>query len=189
MVLNTFITTAQNLSPSQTTLIQSIPSHPASINIHFNIPQPPDLQRGLFPPGFPTKILYVFKSPHMCQMPNFSYPPWFVHLNNIKSWTASLRNALHSPDTSYHLGPSILLSALLVNTLMLQYSLTVRERVSHPHKSNHKLLSYEPHNAVFIYLNTHSVTGTDNATVYPHMKWKLWECEWEKEGQNISLDG
>jgi hypothetical protein len=46
-----------------------------------------------------------------------------------------LCNFLHSPITSSHLGPNILLRTLFSNILSLCSSLSVRDQVTHPYKT------------------------------------------------------
>jgi hypothetical protein len=55
-----------------------------------------------------------------------------------KIWSSSLCNFLHSPVTSSHFGPNILLRTLFSNTLSLCSSLNVRE-VSHPYKTTGRI--------------------------------------------------
>ena len=52
-----------------------------------------------------------------------------------RSLSSSLCNFLHSPVTSSHLGPNILLNNLFSNTLSLRSLLSVSDQVSHPHKT------------------------------------------------------
>ena len=47
---------------------------------------------------------------------------------------------LHSPLTSSLLGPNILLNTLFSNTISLRSSLNVRDHVSHPYKTTHKII-------------------------------------------------
>jgi hypothetical protein len=47
---------------------------------------------------------------------------------------------LHSPVTSSLLGPNILLNTLFSNTLSLRSSLSVSNQVSHPYKTNGKII-------------------------------------------------
>jgi phosphate starvation-inducible membrane PsiE len=51
-----------------------------------------------------------------------------------------LCNFLHSPVSSSHLGPNILLSTLFSNTFSLCYSLNVTDQVSHPYKTIERIM-------------------------------------------------
>jgi len=53
---------------------------------------------------------------------------------------SSLCNFLHSPVTSYFLGPNILLNTLFSNTLSLRSSLNVSDQVSHPYSTTGNML-------------------------------------------------
>jgi hypothetical protein len=55
------------------------------------------------------------------------------------SWSSSLWSFLHSPLTSTHLGPNLLLNNLFSNTLSLCFSISVSDQVSHPQKTTIKL--------------------------------------------------
>jgi hypothetical protein len=57
-----------------------------------------------------------------------------------KLWSSLLRSFFHSPVTSSLLGPNILLSTLLSNTLSLCYSLIVRDKVSNPYRTTDKII-------------------------------------------------
>ena len=52
-----------------------------------------------------------------------------------RSLGSSLCSFLHSPITSFHLGPNILLNTLFSNTLSPRSSLNVSDQVSHPYKT------------------------------------------------------
>ena len=64
-------------------------------------------------------------------MPHQSHSSWFYHLKNIgwrvqyKSLSSIICSVLHSPVTSYLLGPNILLNTLISNILSLHSSLNV----------------------------------------------------------------
>jgi len=102
------------------------------------------LPSGLFPSGFPTKTLYTrLYSPMRttCQ----------VHLILLdfitrtilgevyRSFSSSLCNFLHSPDTSSLIGPNILLNTPLSNNLSFLCSCGVNDQVSHPYKTISKI--------------------------------------------------
>jgi hypothetical protein len=55
--------------------------------------------------------------------------------NECRGKCSSLCSLLHSPVTSFLLGPNIFLSTLFSNTFSLFSSLNVRDRVSHPYKT------------------------------------------------------
>ena len=63
-----------------------------------------------------------------------------------RSLSSSWYSFLHSPVISSLLGPNILLSTLFSNTLSLRSSLSVRDNVSHPYKTNRQ-------NYCSVYLN------------------------------------
>ena len=85
-----------------------------------------------------------------------SLPPiratWSAHLpvlclitqtilgEEYRSLSSSLCSFLHSPVTSYLLGPNILLNNLFSNTLSLRSSLSVSDQVSHPCKTKGKII-------------------------------------------------
>ena len=104
-----------------------------------------DFPSGLFPSGFPTQNP-VYASP----LPHTRYiSPHLILLDFItrtifgeqyKSLSSSLCSFLHSPVISSFLGPNILLSTVLSNTLSLRSSLSVSDQVSHPYKSTGKII-------------------------------------------------
>ena len=114
------------------------------LKIHFNnIPRLQiGLPSGLFPSGFPTKILYT---PLLSTIRAKCHAHFILlHLitrtilsEQYRSLSSSLCS-LHSPVTSFPSGPNILLSTLFSNTLSLFSSLNVRDQVSHPHITIHK---------------------------------------------------
>ena len=57
-----------------------------------------------------------------------------------RSFSSSLCNHLHSPITSYLLGPNILLNAMFSNTLSFLSSRIVSDQVSHPYKTTGKII-------------------------------------------------
>jgi hypothetical protein len=123
--------------------IQSIPSHPISTRFililfshqHLGFPS------CLFPPGFPTKILYVFL---FSPMPCPSHSPWLDHSNYVSEQHTLWRNSLCSFEQPLIIltmfGPNILLSTLFWNTVSPCSSLHVRDQVSHPYKTTSSLI-------------------------------------------------
>jgi hypothetical protein len=85
---------------------------------------------------------YTSPSPHMCYVPCLSHSSQFHHLNN-NGWGLQITKVLivvfSTPITSTLLGPNILHSTLLSNTLSLRSSLSVSDQVSHPYKTQTKL--------------------------------------------------
>jgi hypothetical protein len=104
------------------------------------------LLRGLFPSGYPAKILYKFLISPMCA----TCPVHLIFLDLItiilsgehKSLSSSLCYYLQPPVTtslSLTVGQNILLSTLFSNTLNLCFSLNIRDKVSHSYKKQVKL--------------------------------------------------
>jgi hypothetical protein len=87
------------------------------------------LPSGIFPSCFPIKILYAFLFSHACYMPCPSHP-------------SNYSNYIWQSIISSLLGPNILLSTLLSNTLSLCSSFNVRDQVSHPYKTTGKIIVF-----------------------------------------------
>ena len=75
------------------------------------------------------------------------WPAHIIHLTirtifgeQYRSLSSSLCSFLHSSVTPSLLGPNILLSTLISNTLSLCYSLHVSDQVSHPYKTTGKII-------------------------------------------------
>ena len=143
----TAFTSARHLSLFWASSIQPIPSHPTSwrsiliLFSHLRL----GLPSGLFPSGFPTKILYTpLLSPHTCYVPRPPHSPRFNHPTifgeEYRSWSSSLYRFLLSPVTSSLLGQNILLSTLFSNNLSMRSSLNIRDQVSHPYKTTGKII-------------------------------------------------
>jgi hypothetical protein len=101
------------------------------------------LPSGLFPSGFPTKILYQFLFAHACYMLRPSQPPWLGHSDYTWRRVQAMklliiRFSLTSWQSLF--GSNILLSTLFSNTLNLCSSLKVRDQVSHPYKIKGKII-------------------------------------------------
>ena len=76
--------------------------------------------------------------PHMCYMPHPSHS-WFDDPNIW--WVQIIKSHyVNSPITSSIIGPNIFLSALFPNTLILCPSLIVWDQVSHPYKTEGKII-------------------------------------------------
>jgi hypothetical protein len=102
---------------------------------------------GLFPSSFPTKILYTFfSSPMRATCSAHLILLYLICLmifgDKHKLWSSSLCNLLHSSVTLSLLGLNILLRTLFSNTLSLCSSLSVRDQVSHPHKTCRIMVLY-----------------------------------------------
>jgi len=143
----TAFTSDRQLSLTWASLIQSIPQHPTSwrsiliLSSHLRL----GLPSGLFPSSYPTKILYTpLPFPIRATCPthiillDFITRKIFGEQN--RSLNSSLCSFLHSPVTSTLLGPNIHLNNLFSNTLSLRSSLNVSDQVSHPYKTNGKII-------------------------------------------------
>jgi len=137
-------------------------------------PQIPHLPSGLFPSGFPSKILYMPLLSPICAL----CPAHLILLNFItrtimgeehRSLSSSLCSFLHSPITSSLLGPNILLNTLFSNTLSLCSSLNVKDQVSHPYKTRGKIIVL--YISIFKFLDS-KLEGKRFCT-----EWQSNECE------------
>ena len=122
--LITALTSVRRLSLSWASPIQSIYPHPTScrsvliLSTHLRL----RLSSGLFPSGFPTKTLYTpLSSPIRATCPAHLILLVFITRTILgeeyKSFSSSLCTLLHSPVTSFLLGPNILLNTVFSNTL------------------------------------------------------------------------
>jgi hypothetical protein len=126
------------------------------LKIHFNIiPSAPGS------PNWSPSLRFSYQNPTGTS--SFSiratYPAHFILLDLIartifgdeyRSLSSSLCSLLHSPVASSLLGPNILLSTLLSNTLSLCSYLSVRYQVSHPYKTTGKIIVLYLLNFVFL---------------------------------------
>jgi len=137
----TALTSARHLSLSWTRSIQSITPNPTSwkstliLSSHLRLCLPSDL----FPSDFPTKTLHMpLLSPKRATCPAYLILLNFTTLTILgeeyRSLSSSLCSSLHSPVTSYLLGPNILLNIIFSNSLSLRPSLNVSDQFSHPFK-------------------------------------------------------
>jgi len=96
------------------------------------------LPSGLFPSGFPTKILYAPILSRLCATCSthvilLNLITWIIFGEEYRS-EATHYVVFSTPITSSLLGANILL-----NTLSLRSSLRVSDQISHPHKTTAKL--------------------------------------------------
>jgi len=119
-----------------------MPTHPTSwrsiliLSSHLHL----GLVSVLFPPAFPTKTLCTpLLSPICATCPAHLILVRFITQTMLgeeyRTLSSSLCIFLHSPVTLSLLGPNILLSTLLSFTLRPCSSISVSDKVSHPHKT------------------------------------------------------
>ena len=140
-------TSARQLSLSWASSVQSIPPHPTScksilmLSFHLHLVLP----SGLFPSGFPTKILHTRL---LCPI-GVICPDHLILLDFIirtklnegyRSLSSSLGGFLHTPVTSSHLETNILLNTLFSKTQSLRSFLNVSDHVSHPYKTTGNII-------------------------------------------------
>ena len=110
-------------------------------NIHINIILPSICESSKWSPSL--------KFPHQNPVRTYllSYTSHLILLDLItriifgeqyRTLISSLCSLLHSPPTSTHLGPNILLNTLFSSTLSLRSSLNVSDQIPHFYKTTHK---------------------------------------------------
>jgi hypothetical protein len=117
--------------------------HPTSWKSILILPSPLrlGLPSDLFPSGFRTKSLYTpllypiraTRSDHLIGLDLITRT---IFGEQYRSLSSSLCSFLHSPLTSYHLGPNILLNTLFSNILSLRSSLNVSDHYSTNYTEN-----------------------------------------------------
>ena len=86
----------------------------------------------------------VFLFSNTCYRPHSSVSPWSDHLSNVysglQSWNSSLCGFLQFPVHASVFGTKIFLSAHIQNAFSLCSSFIMRDQVSDPHKTTHKII-------------------------------------------------
>ena len=126
---------------------QSSPCSPTHfLNTHFNtiLPSTPRVLQAVCPTRFPTKVLYApplfpIRATCFANLILLNLITRMIFCEEYRSLNSTLCNFPHSLVTSSPLGPNILLSTLLSNTLSLRSSLNVSDQVSHPYKTTGKI--------------------------------------------------
>jgi hypothetical protein len=136
------------LNPLHTTR-QTSPYDPFWSHLYLGLPS------GLFLSGFPNKTSYIFLSfPAHATCSAYLILVDLTYLTILgdewKLWSSSMYNILHSPVTSSHLGPNILLRYVFLNILSLCSSFNVRDQVSSPHKTDGRIMVLYISNFTFI---------------------------------------
>jgi len=130
----TVLTSARQLSLSWANSIRSPKPPPTSwrsisiLSSHLGL----GLPNGLFPSGFPTRNLctHLPSAPHAtcsAHLILLDFTTRTIFGKGYKQLISPLCNFLHSPVTSFLLGPNTVLNSLFSNTLNLPPSLTVSD--------------------------------------------------------------
>ena len=122
-------------------------SHFLEIHLNIILPSTPRSPKWSLSLRFPHQNrVYAFPLPHTRQMPRPSHSSRFYHPNKLgeeyRSLISSLCIFLHSPVTSSHLGPNILLNTPFPNTLNPRSFLNMSDQVSHPYKTGKFIVNY-----------------------------------------------
>jgi hypothetical protein len=127
---------------------------------------------------------------HPSHSSRFDHPNYRLFGDEYISLSSSLCSLLHSLVTSSLLGPYILLSTLLSNTVSLCSSFSVRDQVSHPYKlqvSNYSnTIRYAKYAAKL--LLPHDVNSHTNHVSFPdEVKIRQSECKKSSHSTNFVL--
>ena len=118
-------------------------SHFLKIHLNIILHLPLGLPSGLFPSGIPNKTLYTPQSPTRATCPahliHLDFITRIIFCEQYRSLN-SFCSFLHSPVTSSLLSPNNLLNTLYSNTFSFLSSLNVSDQVSHPYKTNGKII-------------------------------------------------
>ena len=120
-------------------------SHILKINLNIILSSIPGSSKCSLSLRFPQQNpMYISTLPHTCYMPHAPHLSRFDHLNiqseEHRSLSSSLCSFLHSPVTLSFLGPTILLTTLLSNTLSFRSSPNMSDQVLHTHKTTGKII-------------------------------------------------
>jgi len=91
-------------------------------------------------PPKPTHLLSPIRATFLAHLSVLDLITRTILCEEYRSLSSSLCNFLHSPVTSFLLGPNILLNALFSNTLSLLSSINVSDQVSHPYNTTGKII-------------------------------------------------
>jgi len=115
-------------------------SHFQKIHLNIILPSTPGSSKWSLSLRFPhQKPAYASPLPHTRYI-LLDFITRIIFVAEYRSLSSSLCSFLHSPLTSYLLGPNILFNNLFSNTLSLRSSLNVSDKVSHPYKTTGKII-------------------------------------------------